>query len=149
MVAGVDYAAEQAYTSRLVRDLAALDFRRWVQQLSRLGISEREAARRVGVSQPALHKALQVAGRDPELIEGFKGASLTEICQRYRVGQFDRAELIDQLVRFPYAEEETSDGYDWLSVDSPGTWSEVCAALEAGWIDESIYEEVFNRIHGG
>ncbi len=130
------------------RDLIELDIRREVKQLRRDGLSEREIAALVKVSQPTIHKMLEVADRDLDPLEGFKGATPLEICQRYDAGEFGRDELVDQLVRFPYAKGGKTDGYDWLVVDPPGTWSEISQAVDRGFIDDDIYEAVFNRRHG-
>ncbi|MGP5079154.1 hypothetical protein ACTXKZ_13970 [Brachybacterium alimentarium] len=129
------------------RDLLELEIRREVKQFRRDGFSERKIAALVEVSQPTIHKMLEVAERDPDPLEGFKGATPLEICQRYDAGEFGREELVDQLTRFPYAKGGTTDGYDSLIVDQPGTWSEVSQAIGRGLIDEDVYEDVFNRRH--
>lgn len=131
------------------RDLLELEIRREVKQFRRDGLSERKIAALVEVSQPTIHKMLAVAEKDPDLPEGFKGATPLEICQRYEAEEFGREELVDQLARFPYAKGGKTDGYDSLIVDPPGTWAEVSAAFGRGMIDASIYEDVFNRRHHG
>ena len=60
-----------------------------------------------------------------------------------------RAQLVDELTRFPYVKGGQTDGYDSLIVDPPGTWSEVSAAVRRGAIEEDVYEEVFNRRNHG
>ncbi|MFE7606557.1 hypothetical protein ACFU1Q_15485 [Brachybacterium paraconglomeratum] len=130
------------------RDLLELDIRREVKRYRDDGLSERKIAALVEVSQPTIHKMLEVADRDPDLLEGFKGATPLEICQRFDAGELGREELVDQLVRFPYAKGGKTDGYDSLIVDPPGTWSEVSQAVDRGFIDEDVYEDVFNRRHG-
>ncbi len=82
-------------------------------------------------------------------LDGFSGATPAEICQRYAAGFIDRAQLVDELTRFPYVKGGQTDGYDSLIVDPPGTWSEVSAAVRRGAIEEDVYEEVFNRRHHG
>lgn len=130
------------------RDLLELDIRREVKQFRRDGLSERKIAALVEVSQPTIHKMLEVADKDPDPLEDFKGATPLEICQRYDAGEFGRDELVDQLVRFPYAKVGKTDGYDSLIVDPPGTWSEVSQAVDRGFIDVDVYEDVFHRRHG-
>ncbi|PWH05352.1 hypothetical protein DEO23_12220 [Brachybacterium endophyticum] len=144
----IDASAQRVRRLRNRRDLLELDIRREVKRLYETGLSERKIARLVEVAQPTIHKMLEVASRDPELLDGFAGATPMEICQRYAAGEFDREQLVDELVRYPYTKEGTTDGYDWLSVDPPGTWSEVSAAIERGLIDEDVYVDVFNRRHG-
>lgn len=146
--ARVEPPGQRVRRLRSRRDLLELDIRRELKQYRREGLSEREIAAMAEVSQPTVHKMLQVAARDPEPLEGFKGATPLEICQRYEAGEFGREELVDQLVRFPYVNDAATDGYDWMAVDPPGSWSEISVAIERGLIDESVYEDVFNRLHG-
>lgn len=143
-----DRSGRRVRQLRSRRDLLELEIRREVKQFRRDGLSERKIAALVEVSQPTIHKMLEVAEKDPDPPEGFKGATPLEICQRYDAGEFDRDELVDQLTRFPYAKGGKTDGYDDLIVDPPGTWSEVSAAFRRGLIDEDVYEDVFNRRHG-
>lgn len=145
--ARVEPPGQRVRRLRSRRDLLELDIRRELKQYRREGLSEREIAAVVEVSQPTVHKMLQVAAKDSDPLEGFKGATPLEICQRYEAGEFEREELVDQLVLFPYVEGGATDGYDWMAVDPPGSWSELSIAIERGLIDESVYEDVFNRLH--
>lgn len=72
-----------------------------------------------------------------------------ELCQRYADGALAREQLVEELAQYPYATMPMTDGYDWLTVDPPGTWSEVSRAIDQGLIEEDVYEEVFNRRHPG
>ena len=114
---------------RLVRKLAAQ-------------MSQSEIARLLAISQPAVHKALKAAERVPEVAEGFSGASPYEIAERYAVGQIDRARVVDELARWPYAGTPKTDGVDWLVEDAPGTFEEVGRALDDGLLDEDTYDAV-------
>lgn len=78
----------------------------------------------------------------------FSGSTPIEICEQYAAGAIDRARLVDELSRFPYAPGDETDGYDSLIVDPPGTWGEVEQALRRGLIEEDVYEEVFGRRAG-
>ncbi len=70
-----------------------------------------------------------------------------ELCLRYADGHMERAELVEKLTAFPYVRGGETDGYDSLLIDPPGTWAEVSDAHRRGLIDDSIYEDVFNRRH--
>jgi hypothetical protein len=91
--------------------------------------------------------ALRTAAKVAMPLEGFSGATPYEICQRYAGGLIDRGQLVDELTRFPYVPGGQTDGYDSLVVDPPGTWSEVADAVDAGLIEDDVYEEVFNLWH--
>lgn len=69
------------------------------------------------------------------------------MCKEYSIGLLSRDELIEFLVNFDYAPMGKTDGYDSLVFDPPGSWSEISHAIDMGYIDENIYEEVFNLIH--
>lgn len=75
------------------------------------------------------------------------GTTPLVICERYASGGLSRDELIEELVSYPYVEEGRTDGYDWLAVDPPGTWSEISEATSRGLIDGDVYAEVFWRLH--
>lgn len=66
-----------------------------------------------------------------------------ELCLRYVGGELDRAELIELLAAYPYAPLYTPDEVDGLTVNPPGSWSEVVSAKRLGLIDASIYSDVF------
>ncbi|MBD5788367.1 hypothetical protein IF650_19580 [Cellulosimicrobium terreum] len=114
---------------RLVRKLAAQ-------------MSQTEIAKLLAISQPAVHKALKAAERVPEVADGFSGASPYEIAERYAAGQIDRAHVIDELARWPYASTPRTDGFDWLVEDANGTFEEVGRALDDGLLDEDAYDAV-------
>lgn len=133
--------------SRRKLDLDDLDYKRKLIRAHNGGVSQVDLARALGIAQPSVSDALKRAKAISTVPDGFSGATPTEICKRYAVGEIDRADLVDQLARFPYASGGSTDGYDSLIVDAPGTWAEVDAAVDEGLIDEEIYEDVFNRRH--
>ncbi|WP_157550715.1 hypothetical protein [Microbacterium sp. Root553] len=87
------------------------------------------------------------SGPGSRLLEGFSGSTPYEICERFAAGLIEESQVIDELVRYPYAPGGTTDGYDSLIVDPPGTWSEVSTAARHGLIGDNVYEAVFNRRH--
>ncbi len=137
-----------AALARLNRELAEIDYRRELRSLIELGYSKHQVMRWIGITEKFLDDSLHAAGRDLALLEGFSGGTPDEICKRYAVGQIDRAQLIDELARYPYTEPGDTDGYDWLAVVPPGTWSEVSDAEWYGFIDDDVYGEVFDLRHG-
>jgi len=139
--------AQAAVRARQRKEIAELDYRRELRRLSELGHTQTQIAKWLRISQPSVLSALRTAGKVPMPEEGFSGATPYEICQRYAGGLIDRAQLVDELTRFPYAEGGHTDGYDSLIVDPPGTWSEVSDARRHGLIEDDVYEEVFNRRH--
>jgi hypothetical protein len=79
-------------------------------------------------------------------LEGFSGATPKEICERYAAGEISREQLVDELVRFPYAPRGETDGYDSLLVDPPGSFAEVEEAGFSGLIGLDEYEQVFKAM---
>lgn len=147
-IAEVPAEARAAVLARRRKEIDELDYRRQLRRLELGGYSQRDIARWVGITQPSVLSALRTAAKVPMPLEGFSGATPYEICQRYAAGFIDRAQLVDELTRFPYEKEGHTDGYDSLIVDPPGTWSEVSDARRRGLIEDGIYEEVFSRRHG-
>lgn len=139
--------ARDAARLRQRREIDDLDYRRAVRRLGGT-YSQRQIGRWLGIAQPSVQKTLQVAAKDPAPVEGFSGATPYEICQRYAAGFMQREQLVDELTHFPYAEGDTTDGYDSLTLDPIGAWSEVSAAVRRGLIEDDVYEDVFNRRHG-
>ena len=147
-VVDVPPEAQAAVKARWRREILELDYRRELRKLRERGYSQRQISQWLGIAQPSVHSALQTAAKVSMPVDGFSGAGPYEICERYAAGFVDRAQLIDELATFPYAEPDATDGYDPLRIDPPGTWSEVSHAKRAGLIDSSIYEEVFDLRHG-
>ena len=77
------------------------------------------------------------------------GPTPRQLCYAYANGAMGRAQLIAELVRYPYSQPAKTDGYDYLLIDQPGSWAEVDTAVRLGFIGQGIYDEVFNLRHGG
>lgn len=122
--------------------LATLDYRRAIKQLSAEGHPQTVIARMVGVSQPAIAQSLRRSRDLTGPVEGFAGASPYEIIQRFIAGQIDRDEAIAQLARWDYPRAVLTDGEDDLSFDEPGGWGEVELACDQGLIDDDFIDEV-------
>lgn len=122
--------------------LATLDYRRTIKQLSAAGHPQTVIARTVGVSQPAIGQSLRRSRDLTGPAEGFAGASPYEIIQRFVAEQIDRDEAIAQLARWEYPPPILTDGADDLSFDEPGGWGEVELACDMGLIDDDFIDEV-------
>ncbi|WP_186324547.1 hypothetical protein [Microbacterium paludicola] len=146
-IAEVPAEARAAMRARRRKEIDDLDYRRELRRLEEHGYSQTQISKWLGITQPSVLSALRTAAKVPMPLEGFSGATPYEICQRYAGGIIDRAQLVDELTRFPYVEGGRTDGYDSLIVDPAGTWSEVSDARRRGLIENDVYEEVFNRRH--
>lgn len=148
---GVKEIVQSTAKLRRRRDLVNLDYRRQLRRLALLAQSDkypqRVIALELGISQPALSKALSQTEEVSELPEGFHGASPYEICERYEAGEINRDRLIDELIRWPYAKRGKTDGFDGLTVDPPGTWGDVTKALRDGLIDAEAYDRVLDAFN--
>lgn len=136
-----------ARRARARYEVGELDYRRMLRQMAQVGLSQREIAGAMGISQPSVSSALKTATKVSRPAEGFSGATPWEICQRYAAGLLSRERLVEELVAFPYAPAGEVDGVDSLIVDPPGTWDEVVQAVDLGLVEEEVYEVVFNRRH--
>ena len=133
---------DRAKEARLLRRRSELDrltYRRKVAELAPLG-SQREIARALGIAQPNVSKALKAAAAAPPLVEGFSGADPYEIAERYAIGELTLFQLVDELLRWDYPPTQTTDGYDDLLFDVPGSWDDVVRASNDGLIDGRTYD---------
>lgn len=138
---------EAGRRARARREIAELDYRRMLRQMAEVGLSQREIAGAMGISQPSVNSALKTAEKVSRPVEGFSGATPWEICQRYAAGLLPGPRLVEELVAFPYAPAGEGDEVDPLIVDPPGTWDEVVQAVDLGLMEEEVYEVVFNLRH--
>lgn len=136
---------EFARRLRSRRAVDRLDYLRTVRALAAT-MRQDELARALGVTQPAISATVKKAREVEDLPAGFSGASPLEIAERYAAGQIDRAQLIEELSRFPYAPSPRTDGVDWLVEEVPKTVGDVLDALHAGLIDAELYEQVQDGI---
>jgi len=147
-IAHVPEEAKAAVLARRRKEIDELDYRRQLRRLRARGYTQTQISKWLGIAQPSVLSAMRTASKVTMPLDGFSGATPHEICQRYAAGFIDRAQLVDELTRFPYVKGGQTDGYDSLIVDPAGTWSEVEEAVDRGLIEEDVYEEVFNRRHG-
>lgn len=141
--------ARAAVRARLRKEIDDLDYRRSLRILGERGYAQTRIAAWLGIAQPSVTSALKTARKTALPAEGFSGVSPYEICQRYAAGFLEREQLIDELVRWPYAVRGGTDPeleLDDLIVEPPGSWGEVEDASFAGLIDGEIYEEIMDRI---
>lgn len=146
-ISGVPAEARAAMRARRRKEIDELDYRRELRRLEERGYSQTQISKWLGIAQPSVLSALRTAAKVTMPLDGFSGATPYEICQRYAGGIIDRAQLVDELTRFPYVEGGRTDGHDSLIIDPAGTWSEVSDARRRGLIENDVYEQVFNRRH--
>jgi len=143
---------EVAELTAMVRGLRA---RRAVDRVSELRalaalaskLPQSAIARTLRVSQPAVSKRLREAVEVPAVREGFSGGSPFEVAQRYAAGLLSRAQVLEELARWPYVSAVAGDGEDWLSGD-PGEFEQVGRALDDGLIEDELYDELVARRAG-
>ncbi|KGF20504.1 MULTISPECIES: LysR family transcriptional regulator [Micrococcaceae] len=128
-------------------EVDTLDYKRTLKAAARC-MSQREMAEVLGMSQPAVAKALQRAASVPEVLAGHEAASPYEVCQRYAAGFIDRTEVVRQLVAWPYKPTPWANEYGEYEESMDGTWEEVVEAADKGLIDDAIYDEVLKKTAG-
>jgi hypothetical protein len=136
----------RARTSRLREHLAHLDSLRALAEASALGVTQSTLASELRVTQPTISSALKTARTTPQLLEGFHGATPYEVAQRYAAGDLTRAQLVDELTRWPYAAMPSTDGRDDLLDVPAGTADDVRRALSDGLIDAVTYDEILDAV---
>ncbi|MEC5152639.1 hypothetical protein [Cryobacterium sp. GrIS_2_6] len=128
------------------RDTVDLDYLRAARAAAE-NASQREIARILALSQPAVNKILARAKGIADLRPTFHGATPFEIAQRYSGGFIDRAQVIDELARWPYLPKPKADEFDDVWEPGEGTWYDVEEALQQGLIDGEIYSAAQARRH--
>lgn len=128
-------------------EVDALDYKRMLKAAAG-GMTQREMAALLGMSQPAVAKALQRAQAVPAVVGDFNAASPYEVCQRYAAGFIDRAEVVRQLVEWPYKPTPWANEYGEFEESMEGTWQEVVEAADNGLIDDAIYDDVLKNTAG-
>jgi hypothetical protein len=101
------------------------------------------AAGSVDASEPP--PVLKAAVTMPDVPAGFHGATPYEIAARFAAGRITRDQLIDELARWPYKTPPRTDGVDWRSGSTVGTWDDVVIAMGDNLIDTETYEAVMDR----
>ena len=132
-----------ARRARHLRELGDLDYKRNIVLLKVGGTSQSAIARMLDITQPTVQKLLRRAERLPMPRDGFSGADPYEICERYAVGFLDRAQLVDELSRWSYSPRaHVSSELDDVVVDEPGSIADLERALDAGLIDDELFDEI-------
>jgi len=142
-----DEIRAQLLKARQRLEVDTLDYKR-ILKAAFGGLTQREMAEVLGMSQPAVAKALQRAQAVPEVVGGFNAASPYEVCQRYAAGFIDRAEVVSQLATWPYKPTPWANEYGEYEESMDGTWQEVVEAADNGLIDDAIYDEVLKNTAG-
>lgn len=136
---------QRAVKNRLVAEVATLDYRRAIKHLEH-ELRQIDIARALNVTQPALSSALKAARKVPDVKAGFSGAGPYEICQRFAVGEIDREQLVDELVRWDYSPRPEPEWLeDFTGPEPAGSWAEMERALRDGLVDDATYDEVLDR----
>lgn len=158
MVVDVESELYNLWVARRRRALAELDYRRAVLRVLDAGVSPEVVQNRLDVSPEALEGVL-LRTRDTGVVpEGFSGASVKELCQRYEVGLLSAAQLEDELSAWPYdlAAEETDGGPEGASqhdVEGDGGQEEhhgtgeVPADVAARWFSDGAVDQAHDRHH--
>ncbi|WP_435298775.1 hypothetical protein [Timonella sp. A28] len=125
--------------------LAQLDYRREIAALSQRGYDVRDMARAVGVPGYKFAETVRVAQETAPIPEGFSGATVREICQRYFLGQITQEQVIHELTTWDYViPEPPGEGaeYDDLGINTPGSIDEIGWAFDDGFLDGESYDHL-------
>jgi len=136
-----DEIRAQLLNSRQRMEVDALDYKRTLKAAADV-MSQREMAALLGMSQPAVAKALQRAQSLSAVVGESNAASPYEVCQRYAAGLIAHDEVVRQLVEWPYKPTPCANEYGEDEESLEGTWEEVGDALRHELIDAATYVEV-------
>jgi len=140
-------AAVPLHAARARQTVARLDYLRGVRRLLSGQASQTELARVLGVSQPAISKALKESSMLPPVLDGFHGADPSEIIARFAAGDMTREQVVDELARWPYKPTDKLDGsLDDVGGYVPGSLDDLARAMSAGILPADVYVEILDRL---
>lgn len=144
----VKQGAKTARAFRARMAVSQLDYRRSLVSMTRDGFLQQDIAAAVGITQPTLSKAIKIAQAAPTVREGFSGASVLEICQRYTAGELSQERVIDELSRWEYAPQASQSVgfFDDFVTTTPGSVEELTSALNDGFLDDETYDLILDRL---
>lgn len=145
-------AISRARRAMAQSDLGRLDYFRALRSAVEAGVPQREIAKALHVTQPAISQALAKAEAKGvrEIPEGFSGASPYEIAECYAAGEIGREEMIRQLSAWPYVKKPDHSeqlAREWKAIlppDPPGTFEEVGEAFDRDLIDAEAYDVILD-----
>lgn len=143
---GVPSGAPPVSAVRRLRHRHIIDRLDYLRGLRRLAaeMTQADLARELGLTQPSISSALKSAAKIADPPDGFSGASVYEIAQRFTAGQLGRDALVDELSRWPGGREV--DRGEWQPVDDePESVRQLSKALRDGLLDESAYRAVLDQ----
>ncbi|WP_435298774.1 hypothetical protein [Timonella sp. A28] len=131
--------------------LAQLDYRREIAALSQRGYDVADIARAVGVPGYKFAETVRVAQETAPIPEGFSGATVREICQRYFLGQITQEQVIHELTTWDYAIPEPRElgefeEYEELPPSPPNSLNDVVQACQDGVLDGTTYETIIRAV---
>ncbi|WP_029067974.1 hypothetical protein [Jonesia quinghaiensis] len=106
---------------------------------------EAELTETLGISQPAVAKALKACESTPDVRELFAAGSAMELCQRYAAGLLSRDETVRQLSEWPFGPYHPANEFGEHEQDQSNVFMQVELAADFGLIDDAMYEEVVQR----
>lgn len=147
---GVDLqsAAGALRAARARQSVARLDYLRGLRDVTRSGLATQSAiARELGISQSAVSQNLQEEAKLPPVLDGFHGADPQEVIARFAAGDLSREQVVDELVRWPYAPSDELDGpMDDVLVNVRGSFDDVEDAAVSGVLPADVYGEILARL---
>lgn len=124
-----------------------LDYRRQLNE-AREHMTQAEMARTLGISPPSVAKAVKAAEGTPAVLEGFSGATVMEVCQRYAAGLIDYDQVVKELVAWPYIDAGEFDEFGDYSGPNEGTVRDLPQARHLGYIGADVYQDVLQQLAG-
>lgn len=138
-------AAAPVRAARARQIVARLDYLRGLRGMVQRA-TQVEVARVLRISQPAVSMALKDEAKLPVVPEGFHGGDPEEIITRFAAGDITREQVIDELVRWPYAKSSELDGpLDDIMVTAPGSFDVVVQAMYRGTLPIDVYDEILRH----
>ncbi len=131
--------------------LAQLDYRREIAALSQRGYDVADIGRVLVLRLDTFPETVRVAQETAPIPEGFSGATVREICQRYFLGQITQEQVIHELTTWDYAIPEPRElgkfeEYEELPPSPPNSLEEVGKAFDDGLLEGEVHNTIIRAV---
>ncbi|WP_083701695.1 Lrp/AsnC family transcriptional regulator [Tersicoccus sp. Bi-70] len=104
-----------------------------------------EIARKLGVSQPEVHRMLRKVDHFPELLD----RTPREVILDFHAELINHSEMMDELKVWPFTFSTPAEPKNPLSPSARGSWEDVVDAVHRDLLLVEDYDELLHGLPGG
>ncbi|OMH34294.1 hypothetical protein BGP79_04055 [Tersicoccus sp. Bi-70] len=127
------------------RELNRLNALRACNKAREDGMTQVEIARKLGVSQPEVHRMLRKVDHFPELLD----RTPREVILDFHAELINHSEMMDELKVWPFTFSTPAEPKNPLSPSARGSWEDVVDAVHRDLLLVEDYDELLHGLPGG